>query len=129
MSFLAAVDGVADRYVCLGDIVNYGPRNDECLVRITALPSIKIVAGNHDRLSLDGGGLEHEAPLVQEFFHASRACFTRSDLLQDLPTTIDLGPFRCQHTIGDKRIFADIEIDIDSDYLVHGLFIVGGAGL
>ena len=117
-AFLAAVDGVADRYLCLGDIVNYGPWNDECLVRIMGLPYIEVVAGNHDRLFLSGLGLAEEAPLVQEFFHASHANFTRVDLLRDLPNSIDLGPFRCQHTLRSERIFVDTEIEIDSDYLI-----------
>lgn len=117
-AFEVAVRDVADSYLCLGDIVNYGPWNDECLERIVAMPGIQIVAGNHDRLFVDDSELAEEAPVVQEFYHASRAWFTRLDLLRDLPDEAKLGPFRCSHTIGRQRIFADSEVYVDSDYLI-----------
>jgi predicted phosphodiesterase len=117
-AFEVAVCDVADSYLCLGDIVNYGPWNDECLERIVAMPGIQIVAGNHDRLFVDDSGLAAEAPVVQEFYRASRASFTRLDLLCDLPDEAKLGPFRCSHTIGGQRTFADSEVYVDSDYLI-----------
>jgi predicted phosphodiesterase len=117
-AFEAAVRDVAEGYLCLGDIVDYGPWNDECLERIVALPGIQVVAGNHDRLFLDDSGLDEEAPVVQEFYRASRASFTRLDLLRDLPDELRLGPFRCTHTIDGQRVFADSEVCVDSDYLI-----------
>jgi predicted phosphodiesterase len=117
-AFETAVRDVAEGYLCLGDIVDYGPWNDECLERIAALPGIQIVAGNHDRLFLDDSGLDREAPVVQEFYRASRASFTRMDLLRGLPDELTLGPFRCTHTIGERRVFADTQLSVDSDYLI-----------
>jgi len=117
-AFKAAVAGVADAYLCLGDIVNYGPWSDECLEQIVALPGIRIVAGNHDRMFLDGAGVDREAPVVQQFYYATRARFTRFDLLRDLPDELALGPFRCMHTIDGQRIFADSQVSVTSDYLI-----------
>lgn len=117
-AFLVAVRGVADRFVCLGDIVNYGPWNDECLERIHSLAGIEIVEGNHDRMFLDEAELEEQSPLVQEFFRASRASFTRFDLLDNLPLRTTLGPFTCSHTIGGHRVFEDTEIEVSEDHLI-----------
>jgi predicted phosphodiesterase len=117
-AFARAVEGRADRYLCLGDSVNYGPWNDECLELIWGLPGIEIVEGNHDRLFLDDTGLHEEIPLVQEFYQASHACFTRRDLLADLPASTRLGPFRCEHTIGGARVFADTDVAVECDYLI-----------
>lgn len=117
-AFEAAVRDVAEGYLCLGDIVDYGPWNDECLERIMELPGIQVVAGNHDRLFLDDAGLDREPPLVQEFYRASRGSFTRLDLLRDLPDEVMLGPFRCSHTIDDQRIFADSQLRVGSDHLI-----------
>src|SRR6266568_7168235 len=52
-TFLGQVEGHVDAYLCLGDVVNYGPWNDECLERITALPEVTLLEGNHERLFLD----------------------------------------------------------------------------
>ena len=41
-----------DRYVCLGDIVGYGPFPEECVARVRDL-STDVVAGNHELLILD----------------------------------------------------------------------------
>jgi predicted phosphodiesterase len=41
-----------DRYVCLGDIVGYGPFPEECLARVRELTT-DVVAGNHELLVLD----------------------------------------------------------------------------
>jgi predicted phosphodiesterase len=38
-----------DHYLCLGDIVGYGPNPNECVSVIKALPHCAKVAGNHDR--------------------------------------------------------------------------------
>jgi len=38
----------ADKIVCLGDLVGYGPNPNECIEKIRAL-KIPVVAGNHDK--------------------------------------------------------------------------------
>lgn len=53
-----------DAYVCLGDLVGYGPDPNACVARIRGLGG-PIVAGNHDRAA--AGALDPEAftPLAQ----------------------------------------------------------------
>ena len=40
-----------DAYVCLGDVVGYGPDPNECVARVRALGA-ETVAGNHDRAAV-----------------------------------------------------------------------------
>jgi putative phosphoesterase len=41
-----------DRYLCLGDLVGYGPHPNECVAAVAELGTV-CVAGNHDLIALD----------------------------------------------------------------------------
>src|SRR5262249_30633005 len=125
--FLAQVEGKVDAYLCLGDSVNYGPWNDECLERILGLPNITMLEGNHERLFRGDDEVSDEIPLVRAFFEASHASFRRTDLIDGLPTSCELGPFLCVHTIDDRRVFADTDVEVARDHLIghsHHQFLV-----
>ena len=129
-AFLAQVEGRVDVYLCLGDSVNYGPSNDECLERILGLPNITMLEGNHERLFRDEE-VGEEIPLVQAFFEASRASFRRPDLIEDLPVSVELGSFLCIHTIDGRRVFADTDIYVSRDHLIghsHHQYLVHRGG-
>lgn len=120
-----------DRYVCLGDTVNYGPWNDECLAMTAALPGIISLEGNHERLFRGESPITDEHPLVQEFWALSIANFTRWDLIRELPTTWDLDDVRFAHTIGDRRIYADTAVEVDRHWFIghtHHQFSVERSG-
>jgi predicted phosphodiesterase len=117
-AFLEQVRQDADAYLCLGDVVNYGPWSNECLEIISALPNIVLVRGNHEKLFSNPEESKGESQLVQSFFEASYPPFTRADLLSNLPTSHVLGPFTCIHTIANQSIYADTQIVIDRDYLI-----------
>jgi diadenosine tetraphosphatase ApaH/serine/threonine PP2A family protein phosphatase len=53
-----------DAYLCLGDIVGYGPDPNECVARVQALGG-DAIAGNHDRAALGGADLEMFSPLAR----------------------------------------------------------------
>jgi predicted phosphodiesterase len=116
--FLEATASVADAYVCLGDVVNYGPWNDECLAAIHDLPNVTLLEGNHERLFLGTEDVAEEIPLVARFFEHSFPTFTRPDLISGLRRELDLGRFRCTHTIDGLSIYADTPITVDRDYLI-----------
>lgn len=120
-----------DAYICLGDVVNYGPWNDECLEMVFSLPNVVVLQGNHERLFLGEEEISHEIPLVQDFYRYSVACFTRSDLIKGLPTEYELGGFTCTHTIGNQRIYQDTAIEIDRNYIIghtHHAFDIARSG-
>lgn len=115
--FIESTEGVVDEYICLGDTVNYGPWNDECLELVSQLPGIRTVEGNHERI-FRNGDFDNQSPLVQAFSHHSRKFFSRTDLIAALPHSIELGPFSCTHTVQGAYVFPDSTIDVERDYLL-----------
>lgn len=129
--FVAETRATVDAYLCLGDVVDYGPWNDECLEIVCQLPGIVFLEGNHERLFLGTEDLKHELPLVQAFFKHSHASFSRYDLIQKLPRRIKLGSFECTHTIGGQSLYVDTPIDLVSNHIIghtHHQFRVERAG-
>ena len=120
-----------EMYLCLGDVVNYGPWNDECLEAIESLPNIVLLEGNHERLFRGDDVIDNEMALVRQFYAQSRRAFTRTDLISDLPTEYGLGRFLCSHTIDKKRIYPDTEIELDQNRIIghsHHAFITEKSG-
>jgi len=118
-TFVEATRDQVDTYLCLGDVVDYGPWNDECLDLVLSLPGIVFLEGNHERLFSGIDRIEDKPPLAQKFFHASRAHFTRDAALYDLPNFVRIGEYGAQHTIGDLRLYPDTPLE------VHGKHFIG----
>jgi len=100
----------ADAVICLGDVVNYGPWNDECLELVNSLPGISMVEGNHEALFLGKESLTHEIPLVQQFYHASIRRFKRRDLIENLPIELHRDGMLFTHTLNGQKIYKDTDI-------------------
>jgi len=116
--FVQATRNSVDAYLCLGDVVNYGPWNDECLEVVLQLPGITVLEGNHERLFQGTEDLDRELPLVQEFYRHSHKFFSRLDLIAGLPRQVNLGVFECSHTIHGRSIYQDTAIEIGHDYII-----------
>lgn len=117
-AFLKNVRGKAEGYVCLGDTVNYGPWNDECLEIVSSLPNVIVLEGNHEQLFLRPDAIEQELPIVQDFYGHSVRGFTRRDLIQDLPGSYRLDRFLCTHTIDNRKVYPDTDIRVFDDYII-----------
>lgn len=109
--------GPADRYVCLGDTVNYGPWSDECAERVAALPACERLMGNHD-LAFLHGKYDGTHPVARAFFDFCHPRFHRRDLLACYRQSCEVGIFRAQHTLDDEYIFKDTPLRLDRDYLI-----------
>jgi predicted phosphodiesterase len=116
--FVRSTRAIADRYVCLGDVVNYGPWNDECLELVNSLPGIVLLEGNHERLFLGAVSIQEEIALVREFYEHSIRYFTRRDLIAALPTSFQLDRFICKHTIDERKVYADTGIEVTCNYMI-----------
>jgi predicted phosphodiesterase len=116
--FVQVTQNAVDAYLCLGDVVNYGPWSDECLEILQQLPGITVLEGNHERLFLGDADLDHELPLVRDFFHHSIRFFSRVDLIRNLPRRTHLGVFECLHTIDGRSIYPDTNITISGNYMI-----------
>ena len=117
-TFVEATRPRVDAYLCLGDAVDYGPWNDECLDLIFALPGIVFLEGNHERLFSGADSIDDNPPLAKLFFRASRAFFTREELLRDLPNFVQVGEFGAQHTIADLRLYPDTPLEVSGKHFV-----------
>jgi putative phosphoesterase len=95
---LAAVLGAesdANRILCLGDLVNYGPDPGECLRWArSALRPGDLVRGNHDLLAVSPWETLPSGfpPVSAEVLHQTRARLTREevDFLRELPPSSNL---------------------------------------
>ena len=116
--FVQSTKQIADAYLCLGDVVNYGPWNDECLELVHSLPGIVFIEGNHERLFLGTEPIQDEIALVQEFYAHSMKYFTRSDLITGLPVSYELDSFICTHTIDGRKIYVNTEIEVTNNYII-----------
>ena len=47
-----------DAVWCLGDLVGYGPHPNECIERISALPNLTCILGNHDAAVIDSRNID-----------------------------------------------------------------------
>ena len=130
-AFLAATRAIVDQYLCLGDVVNYGPWNDECLEIVVSLPGVRFIEGNHERLFLSADAIEIQQPLVHEFYEHSIRSFSRRDLVRDLAVQCELGSFTCRHTLGTARIFRDSEVELERSFMIghsHQQFAIARNG-
>lgn len=59
--------GVSD-YLCLGDIVGYGPHPEACVTRIAELPLMAAIKGNHDQAVVTGNEETGIRTMAQESF-------------------------------------------------------------
>lgn len=116
--FLDATRDEADAYICLGDVVDYGPWNDECLERILSLPGIVLLEGNHERLFIGDESPADEIPLVQAFFRHSFACFSHTEWIRGLPKQTHIAGFCAEHTIDGRSIYPDTNVSIGENLLI-----------
>jgi predicted phosphodiesterase len=116
--FVRVTRDLADAYICLGDVVNYGPWSNECVDLVDSLPQIILLEGNHERLFLGLDPLSHEIPLVQQFTHHVLPHFARFDRIKDLALEHRLGDYRCIHTIDGQRVYRDTAIEIADNYII-----------
>jgi predicted phosphodiesterase len=117
-TFIQATEGEVDSYLCLGDVVDYGPWNDECLDRIRSLPGIILLEGNHERLFNGEETIDDKPELAQLFFHASFRSFTRRSAIKGLPQTATVGEFRAEHTLAGLRLYPNTPVEVTGKHFV-----------
>ncbi|HLJ58685.1 MAG TPA: metallophosphoesterase family protein [bacterium] len=83
-----AGSGRPDAYVCLGDVVGYGPDPNECAARVRDLGAAT-VAGNHDRAALGAVDLDTFSALARAAIE-----WTQTVLLAETRTWLAALPLR-----------------------------------
>lgn len=122
--------GSVDRYVSLGDVVNYGPWSDECVALLETLPHCDKVMGNHDKAFLTGH-YSGDHRVARSFFEFCAPRFRSHAMLARYVDETKVGAFRACHTLDDRYIFSDTPVTLDADYLIghsHHQFCIRAGG-
>ncbi|MEO8405916.1 MAG: metallophosphoesterase, partial [Chitinophagaceae bacterium] len=106
-----------DQYICLGDLVNYGPWSNECVDLALSLPSSVMLMGNHEEAFIDGR-YPGSNPLVQLFFATTITDFKRKEEIKKFIPEYKLDDYLCRHTILDKNIYPDTDVVLDANYII-----------
>jgi diadenosine tetraphosphatase ApaH/serine/threonine PP2A family protein phosphatase len=87
-----------DAYLCLGDIVGYGPDPNGCVVRVRALGG-RAVAGNHDVAATGDNGLDGFSSLARTAIEWTRGVLTGDavQFLSALPLRVETPAFLAVH--------------------------------
>jgi predicted phosphodiesterase len=106
-----------DAYLCLGDVVGYGPWSNECIDRIVELPGLVFIRGNHEDDYL-AGRYPGSHPVAAAFFEYCHPQFDRYDAIRNLPEEHVLNGVVFRHTIMGRTIYPDSAVEIDRDHVI-----------
>lgn len=106
-----------DGFVCLGDLVNYGPWSNECVDLALLLPNSIVIMGNHEEAFINGF-YPGTNPLVQDFFKMTYPNFKREEQIKSFLIETKLDEFVCKHTINNSYIYPDTQILLDNNYII-----------
>tara|TARA_B100001964_G_C14239316_1_gene604155 strand:- start:1849 stop:2484 length:636 start_codon:yes stop_codon:yes gene_type:complete len=106
-----------DRYIVLGDVVNYGPWNNECVQLLETLPNCIKILGNHD-VNFINEKNPIKTELSKNFFFKCIKNFSQKIYLKKYLYEFRDNNFIFKHTINNKYIFSDTKIIIDSNYFI-----------
>lgn len=110
--------GNFDLLICHGDVVNYGPWSDECVLLLNSLENSVILKGNHENYFLNGFYSGTNAIAIA-FFNFCFQKFSQFDIIKKYGDIFELTNYKIQHTILNKYIFNDTKIDfIDCNYVI-----------
>jgi predicted phosphodiesterase len=110
-------EGPCDKYICLGDLVNYGPWSNECVELAFSLPNSILIMGNHEEAFIKGG-YPGSNELVQSFFKKTRPHFTKGELIKQFVNDFVLDHFICKHTINEMYIYPDTNIELKNNFII-----------
>lgn len=106
-----------DVYINLGDVVNYGPWNNECVDLIESLNCLNLL-GNHEEYFIRGE-CDVKNDIVQAFFRHNYATFDRVELIKNYKRKIVFNKFLMTHNLLKKGyIYRDTKVKIKMDTMI-----------
>ena len=90
---------IVHRYMCLGDLVGYGPQPEECIQRVRRLAKCRVIAGNHDLATLWETSPYAMSSAAQKvvLWTMEQLSQTSKDYLASLPDRLDLSGMTFAH--------------------------------
>ncbi|EGR1835834.1 hypothetical protein FXE65_00325 [Vibrio cholerae] len=101
----------SDCYICLGDLVGYGPHSNKCIdLAIDKCGIDNVILGNHEEMYLIGAAHESCSELAKRFFNISFRQYTTDKRLNNFKKKIILGgafdrTVSFQHTLERRHIY------------------------
>ncbi len=88
-----------DRYICLGDLIGYGPNPNECIDLVRSLPNVVVILGNHDAAATWEATPYGMSKSAQQVIFWSMETLTRENLsfIKDLEPTRVMGEMIFSH--------------------------------
>ena len=120
---LPALEDLRDKFptgvnwLSLGDNVNYGPWSDQCVQFLSEELNCQSLLGNHEDYFLSGY-YPGENKVAKAFFDVCYNEFTETARISSFSETLSLGNYTCVHTLDDKYIFEDTEIELQNHSLI-----------
>lgn len=111
------MEGHCDQYICLGDLVNYGPWSNECVDLAVSLPNSILIMGNHEEAFINGF-YPGTNPLVQDFFKMTFPSFQKKEIINSFLPETKLDKFILRHTINDTYVYPDTTVLLDHNYII-----------
>jgi predicted phosphodiesterase len=89
----------AEGFICLGDLVGYGPEPNECVTRVRELPNLICIAGNHDLAAVGKYPSQGFNPNARNAIDWTAAQLTEDNrnFLAALPLVVAKPPFTLVH--------------------------------
>lgn len=106
-----------DKYICLGDVVNYGPWSNECVQLINTKNNIITLKGNHEEsfLSKSYSGTNI---IARSFFDFCIEEFTEDIIISSYIDSYQFMNYDFRHTVNDSYIFKDSPLKIDRNIVL-----------
>jgi predicted phosphodiesterase len=106
-----------DQYICLGDLINYGPWSNECVDLACSLNNVVLLMGNHEQSFLNGR-YEGANKLVKSFFNHTFNHFDRFKKIQSFLSFYVIRDFTFLHSLNSHYTYPDTEIVLDGNYVI-----------
>ena len=104
-------------YLMLGDVVNYAPWSNECVDLLDSLRNCVSLIGNHEEYFIN----RHcpvKSDLVKTFYNQCIEKFNRFEIISAYQKEVSFYDFTCVHTIENKYVFHDTDINPDKNHLI-----------
>lgn len=109
--------GQVDKFVCLGDVVGYGPWSNECVDLISSFSNCIYLEGNHEKDYLRGSYSGRDVA-ARTFFNFTYPFFNRISQISNLPKDYYFNGYVFTHTLYGKNIYPDSEIVLNNNYII-----------
>jgi putative phosphoesterase len=106
-----------DKFICLGDVVGYGPWSNECVEIIKELKNVTKILGNHEEYFIKKSCSSHN-PLTKLFFQYSILNFKYFSEIKTYKKEFILNKIKYTHTIDQRYIYSDTVFNYSQNLVI-----------